>query len=329
MNFDVEERTILMVRHGSHAYGLNTETSDLDIKGIAIEPRNFHLGFMHTFEQYERMGNKYGGDLASLQHLKGTELDLVVYSLKKFARLAAECNPNIIEVLHIDDSDVLHIDKFGETLREYKDDFLSTKARHTFAGYAHAQLKRIKTHKAWLMDPPKAAPTRASFGLSETTKVSQSELGAFEAAVKDGIDIEVPKDVLSLFTREKQYQSAKTHWDQYCTWVKQRNPKRAELEAKYGYDTKHGMHLLRLMRMCKEIMLTGKVIVKRPDRDDLLGVRAGNLSYEFLIEEAERLERECDEIYKTGTSPLPKVPDRESLDRLVIQLTDEYLRLYG
>src|ERR1039458_5020213 len=35
--------------------------------------------------------------------------------------------------------------------------------------------------------------------------------------------------------------------DQYNGWKAQRNPKRAELEAKFGYDTKHAMHLVRLM----------------------------------------------------------------------------------
>ena len=327
MNFDVEKRTILTVRHGSHAYGLNTPTSDIDIKGVCIEPREYHLGFMHVFEQYERMNNVYGGDLPSLQSLKGTEVDLVVYSLKKFARLAADCNPNIIEVLHVADEDVLHINRWGETLRAHKDEFLSKKAKFTFAGYAHAQLKRIKTHKAWLLDPPKAPPNRKDFGLSETTKVSQSELGAFEAAVKDGIEIELPKDVLTLFTREKQYQAAKLHWDQYQNWVKTRNAKRAELEAKFGYDTKHGMHLLRLMRMCREIMLTGKVVVKRPDREELLAIRFGGMSYEELIQEAENLEAECEELYES--SPLPRTPDREKLDRLIIEMTDEFLGLYG
>ena len=42
---------ILLVTHGSHAYGLNTPTSDLDIKGIAIPPREYFLGFANSFEQ--------------------------------------------------------------------------------------------------------------------------------------------------------------------------------------------------------------------------------------------------------------------------------------
>src|ERR1044072_8096814 len=141
MNFDLDARTILKVKHGSHAYGTNVVTSDVDVKGVCIEPLSHQLGFLHSFEQHELMASR------------GHSHDLVIYSLKKFAKLAADCNPNIIEVLHVDDSDVLFIDEFGDRLREIRDEFLSKKAKFTFSGYAHAQLKRIKTHRAWLLDP--------------------------------------------------------------------------------------------------------------------------------------------------------------------------------
>lgn len=315
MEFDIEKRTILLVRHGSHAYGLNVPSSDEDFKGVCIKPSRFYLGFLSRFEQHEHMGSKSGG------------VDRVVYSLDKFAGLAADCNPNIIEVLHVADEDVLQCDEYGEELRAHRDDFLSKKAKHTFAGYAYAQLKKIKTHRAWLLDPPKAPPSRREFGLPETTKVSKSELGAYDAMLESGVDVELPKDVVTLFTREKAYQAAKTHFDQYCNWVKTRNPARAELEAKFGYDTKHGMHLLRLTRMCKEILIEGRVHVKRADRDELLEVRFGRRSYDSLVDEAERLTEECNSLYEG--SRLRKEPNRQALDALVVGMTERYLRLYG
>lgn len=330
MHFDVEKRTILLVKHGSHAYGLNVPTSDEDFKGVCIKPKECYLGFTRTFDQLERMGNKEGGNLAILKSRVGKDADVVIYSLDKFARLAADCNPNIIEVLHVSESSVLHVDEFGEALRGIRNEFLSKKAKFTFSGYAHAQLNRIKTHRSWLLNPPKEAPSRKDFHLSETTKVSQSELGAFEAAVREGMEIELPKDVLTLFTREKQYQAAKTHYDQYLNWVKTRNPARAELEVKYGYDTKHGMHLLRLQRMALEIMMDHVVYVdrrERGDRDELLEVRFGNRSYDSLVEEAENLEAQATELYKTST--LRKEPDRNMLDTFVVEMTERYLRLHG
>lgn len=316
MNFDVTARTILRVRHGSQAYGTNTPTSDLDIKGVCIEPLSHLVGFLHRFDQYEK------------SVAKGHEQDEVIYSLKKFASLAADCNPNIIEVLHVDDSDVLFCDEFGEELRSHRDKFLSRRAKHTFSGYAHAQLKRIKTHREWLLNPPQGVPDRKDFGLSDTQKVSASELGAFESVIAQGIEVELPKGVLTLFVREKAYQAKKTHYDQYQNWVKSRNPARAELEAKYGFDTKHGMHLLRLMRMCEEIMTTGKVLVRRPDAKELLAIRYGSMNYDALIEAAEKIEARCAELYERPESEqlLPKEPDRVFLDDLVVDMTLRYYK---
>lgn len=315
MHFDVENRTIILVRHGSHAYGTNIEGSDEDFKGVCIKPKECYFGFMQRFEQFEHMGSKSDG------------IDKVVYSLDKFASLAADCNPNIIEILHVDDNDVLHMDEFGEQLRSVRDKFLSKKAKFTFAGYAHAQLKRIKTHRSWLLDPPKGAPVREDFGLSDSHKVSKSELGAFDSMNEQGLADELPKGVITLFVKEKAYQAAKTHYDQYNNWVKSRNVARAELEAKFGLDTKHAMHLVRLMRMCKEILVTGKVQVKRPDFEELISIRNGAWSYDQIVAHAETLDAECDQLYLTST--LKKEPDRAALDRFVIDLTDRYLSKYG
>jgi hypothetical protein len=138
------------------------------------------------------------------------------------------------------------------------------------------------------------------------------------------------KDMLTVFTREKQYQSAKMHFDQYLNWKKTRNPARAELEAKHGFDTKHGMHLLRLQTMAVEILQDHRVYVDRQlrgDRDVFLDVRHGRVPYEPLIERAEALEARCDELYKTST--LRKEPDRASLDARIVDMTDRYLSLHG
>jgi predicted nucleotidyltransferase len=338
MNFNVDERTIFLARHGSHAYGLNTPTSDEDFKGICIKPKEFYFGFLHNFEQHEHMGSKTDG------------IDKVVYSLDKFARLAADCNPSIIEVLFVDDSDVLKCDAYGEQLRENREHFLSKKARWTFSGYATAQFKRIKTHREWLLNPPKAPPARNDFGLTDQIKVSKSELGAFDSmfnlktvddeavspervdelveTARSVLNVELPKDVITLFTREKAFQAAQTHWGQYQNWLKTRNPARAELEAKFKMDTKHEMHLVRLMLMCKEMLTSGNVIVKRPDREYLLGIRNGKLPYDELVEVYETLDAECEELYQIS-NVLPKEPDRVYLDQLISGMTDTYLRNHG
>lgn len=348
----IEDNTALLVRHGSHAYGTNTATSDEDFKGIAIPTKPYFLGTMHRFEQAE---------------LKAPDPDAVIYDIRKFFNLAADCNPNIIEVLHTDPSDHFIVSPIGEEILAHKDDFLSKKIKFTFMGYSVAQLKRIKTHKRWIMNPPKAPPTRASLGLPEQTLIPADQLMAAQAEVQKELDrfqfdfmegmeesakvglrstvsemlaelkitsdqhweaaarkIGLSDNLILVMQREREYAGAKREWDQYQNWKKTRNPARAALEEKYGYDTKHAYHLVRLIRMCREILTTGKVLVKRPDREELLTIRNGAWSYDQLIEFADREEKELNELYTT-TTILPKMPDREKLDALCIRLVERSL----
>lgn len=303
------EQTILFVRHGSHAYGTNIETSDTDYKGVAIPPEEYFLGFNSVFEQAE-----------------GHDPDLVVYDIRKFMRLAADCNPNIVELLYADPVDVLDITSAGASLRAHRSAFLSKKAKHTFSGYAMSQLKRIKTHRRWLLSPPTEAPTRKAYNLPENQKVlSPDQQGAYDDLVGKGIIDETTMDAnfLLVLEREKSYLAAKREWEQYQNWKASRNKQRAELEAKYGYDTKHAMHLVRLMRMCREILTTGEVLVKRPDAKELLEIRYGTWSYDKLMGWANDQDAELEELARV--SSLPNSPDRQVLDRLCIDLVAESL----
>lgn len=348
----IHTNTLFATLHGSHAYGLNTETSDIDVKGVAFAPREVYLGFNQGFEQAE-------------QH---EPYDLVIFELRKFMRLAAACNPNIIEILHTSPSEFIHLTEQGQRLLDNKDDFLSMKAKHTFAGYAHSQLQRIQTHYRWLKNPPQSQPQRVDFGLPQTTVIPADQLGVVQAAImkklesfdfdwnlldeasrihlkgcislflaemqltedeiwiRTGRSLGMDENFLELLKKERQYKTKLDEWRSYQTWLETRNEKRAALETKFGYDTKHGMHLVRLMKMCMEIMQTGKVNVKRTeDREELLAIRNnGTWSYEQLIEWSEKQERMLNALYlkmkkehEAGKPTIiPFEPNRAKLDAL-------------
>lgn len=334
----IDNGTVLLVRHGSFAYGTNIESSDIDVKGICIPTKEYFLGFTKKFEQAE---------------LKAPNPDAVIYDIRKFFNLAADSNPSIIEVLHTDPSDHFVVTPIGQEIIDHKDDFLSKKAKFTFSGYAVSQLHRIKLHKKWLMSPATEPPTRASLGLPDQTIIPQDQLTAAFSEVQKELDrfqfnfmenldesskieiratmtemlaelkitsdqhwesaarkVGLSDNFIEIMQKERQYANAKRNWDQYQNWKKTRNPARAELEAKYGYDSKCALHLVRLMRMGKEILTTGKVIVKRPDREELLSIRNGAWTYDQLLEFADKEEKLLNEAYLT-CNILPKSPDRE------------------
>lgn len=361
MEFDVAQRTIYLARHGSHAYGLATPTSDVDVKGVCIAPMAYHFGFTKSFEQQELLA------------AKGNPEDKTVYALDKFARLAANGNPAIIEVLFVDDSDVLVADEFGERLRAMREQFLSKKARFTFSGYAHDQLKRIERHRRWLTKGKPVRPTREECGLPERTVISADQLAAAQSAItkklarwnlddmteiepamrivltslmRDSLaEMQIASDTawkaagrtigysenfLVLLDCERRYKARMDECDAYDEWELKRNPARAELERKFGYDTKHGSHLIRLMRMCREIMQGKGVIVKRPDAEELLAIKLhGTMSYDTLIAEATALDLECKELYESRSCTLRREPNRAWLDEQVVDMTARYLAKHG
>lgn len=347
----VHSNTIFASLHGSHAYGLNTETSDMDIKGVCIAPKEVYFGFSKGFEQAE------GKD----------PYDLSIFELKKFFKLASACNPNIIEVLFTEPSEYVCITSLGEKLVASRDKFLSLRARHTFAGYAKSQLGRINTHYKWLKNPPAKKPERAEFGLEENSKIPAEQLGAAITEIKKKIEsfdfnweildeadrISLKNNIAGFFAemklteddiwvrtargighdenfikilkKERQHKAKLEEWNQYQHWITTRNPKRAALEAKFGYDTKHASHLVRLLKMCKEIIETGKVNVKRKeDREELLAIKNhGTMAYEQLIEWADKTEKKISILAKTSQI-LPKEPDYVFLDNLCSEIIQEF-----
>jgi len=80
--------------------------------------------------------------------------------------------------------------------------------------------------------------------------------------------------------------------------------------------------------MCREILTTGKVVVKRPDREELLAIRNGAWSYDRLVEWAEAEDVELEQLYKTSKA-LPQTPDRKYLDKLCISLVEKSLSKYS
>jgi uncharacterized protein len=202
---------------------------------------------------------------------------------------------------------------------------LSKRVEATFAGYALAQLKRIHTHRRWLLSPPREEPTRSQFGLPERSTIPKDQLGALEALMERGdlAGAALPENFLDVLAREKRHRAARREWEQHRQWERERNPKRAALEAAHGYDTKHAMHLVRLLRMAIEILRDGRVIVRRPDRDELLAVRDGAWSYDELEERCDALRGQLADVATTST--LRAEPDTDALDSLCAEIVERAL----
>jgi predicted nucleotidyltransferase len=259
----LNENTIYVTLHGSQAYGLANEFSDTDVKGICIPPREVEYHLYHRFEQAENSPD-LEKKLEHLKNPKNPKFESTIYSLRKFFLLAAEVNPNIIELLWTDPKHHF-ISKFPmDKIIENRNLFLSNKARYTFAGYAVAQAKKIERHRKWIVLGEVKPPTREQFGLPTVepkgveevrgymkSKVEQWNLNQFP--IDEMLRAELKDNIWELLTNVSGREISVANWpDEYHSGVLNQmklewnlkdevvafiNAERAYSKAKQVYDS--------------------------------------------------------------------------------------------
>ena len=133
---------------GSEAYGCSSGSSDVDLYGFCIPPKNVvfpHLsgeifGFgrqVQRFEQYQQ------------HHIRPEdgskkEYDITIYSIVKYFQLLMENNPNMIDSIFTPRRCVVHTTAVSELVRSNRRLFLHKGAMFKLRGYAFAQMAKIK-----------------------------------------------------------------------------------------------------------------------------------------------------------------------------------------
>jgi predicted nucleotidyltransferase len=152
---------------GSVAYGVSGDSSDMDVYGFAIPPKEMifpHLvgeipGFGTQTKRFEQYQQHHMFDKDALGG-KGRTYDVQIYNIVKYFQLAMENNPNMIDSLFTPATCVLHSTRVGNRVREQRHLFLHKGAWHTFKGYAYSQL-----HKMAIKEPQgKRAELREKYG---------------------------------------------------------------------------------------------------------------------------------------------------------------------
>lgn len=132
---------------------------------------------------------------------------------------------------------------------------------------------------------------------------------------------EVGEFVCQLSINENEYKKDLDNIEKLWEWRTKRNEKRSVLEEHFGYDTKHGSHLFRLLIGAKNILETGEYH-PRLTGDNLKlvkGILNGERTYEWVIEEAAKMEAELETLYKKST--LPKTPNHKKANELLLELS--------
>lgn len=143
--------TILLGVAGSALHGINTDESDDDRMGVLCEPPRCVIG-LDRFEQYQHRTAPAG------ERSRPGDVDVTVYGLRKWTRLAAQGNPTLLLLAFTPDSRVLLETDAGRDLRGMAEAFGSRSAANKFIGYLDSQrakmlgLKSQRTNRPELIE---------------------------------------------------------------------------------------------------------------------------------------------------------------------------------
>jgi hypothetical protein len=134
--------TILRCQVGSGVHGTSIAgTDDRDEMGICVEPPEYVIG-LQRYEQYiYRTATERTGD--PNEPSQPGDLDLTVFSLRKWLRLALAGNPTVLLPLFAPEHEIVTITDLGRELRDRTDMIVSRQAGERFAGYLRQQRQRM------------------------------------------------------------------------------------------------------------------------------------------------------------------------------------------
>lgn len=349
---DLKNKNLLLFEaiSGSRAFGLATESSDTDIKGVYYLPKEDFFGLNY------------------IPQISNETNDITYYEIGRFVELLQKNNPNILEILASPEDCILYKHPLMDLLKT--EDFLSKLCKDTFTGYAVSQIKKAKGLNKKIVNP--IDKERKSildfcfilagqgsvalkkwlheFSVSEgQNSLSQEQCGLVSIDHTKGMFAlfydesgtlgykgiiqneeanqvsvsSVPKDekpTAYLFCNLDAYSVYCKDYREFWKWVAERNEDRYNVNQNHGqnYDSKNMMHTIRLLQSCEHILKTGSMQIRVKNRDELLDIKAGKRSYDHVMEKAENLVLSIEHYY--SISNLPDTPDLDKTTQNLIEI---------
>lgn len=315
------DRIMFLTLGGSHSYGTNTATSDVDIRGCTMNNASELIG------------------LSNFEQVVETNTDTTVYSFNKLVSLVLNCNPNTIEMLGCRPEHYIYMTDIGQEMIDNRKMFLSKRALHSFGGYANQQLNRLENALARdrLAQAQKEEHIRRS--MENSVKSFESRYTDFEAgsiklftdvSTREDLDSEVFADIHLTHFPARQFNSMMNDLHNVIGTYEKLNHRNKKKDD--AHLNKHAMHLVRLYLMCIDLLEKEEIITYREDDLGLLmDIRNGMYQNEDhtykpeFFDIVKDLKKRLD--YAKENTSLPDHPDMKKVEEFVMSVNRRALNV--
>ena len=313
-NPHLKDRIIFLTLGGSYSYGTNVETSDVDVRGCALNSPSDLLG------------------LTNFEQVVNTQTDTTVYSFNKLVSLLLNCNPNTIEMLGCKPEHYFYLTNVGKEMIDNRKLFMSRRAVQSFGGYATQQLRRLENALARdkLSQARREEHIRNSMEgavrsfKSRYTSFDKGSVQLYTAeSQREDLDREIFANIHLEGYPAREFNSMMNDLHNVLADYEKLNHRNKKKDD--NHLNKHAMHLIRLYLMCLDILEKGDIITYREaDRGLLMSIRHGEYQREDgtyrqeFFDMVSEFEKKL--AYAKENTSLPEHPDMKKVEEFVMDV---------
>ena len=355
-------KPLLIVIRGSQAYGTNLPTSDTDYAGVYIQSQDDIFGTSYkeqinddkndtVFYELKRFLELVASNNPTILELMNTPEDCIIYKHPLYDTILAWKEVFITKVCakSFGGYAIQQIKKAkGQNKKQNWEkekverktplDFCFLhKGEHSISLVDYMMEKGMDQRFCGLSKIPHSRDLYALFYdfKSEETNGEGNNFNFHGISFENSNDvrlssipIDCPKSYfIGHITYNKDaYSQHCKDYNSYQEWLNNRNEQRWVDVESHGQkiDGKNMMHCLRLLEMAREIGEGNGIIVRRPNREELISIRKGEVDLQSLIDRAEKDILEIDEIFEK--SELPESVDKDLVNKLLTSIRKQFYK---
>lgn len=293
---------------GSHSYGLATETSDLDIRGIAMNTRDELLSYQ------------------DFQDVKDTGTDSIIYSFNKTLSMLSKNNPNVLEIFGYRPEYRLFVSDVAQRLLDNPKWFLSQLCAESYTGFIDKQMRKLSNKSVRQVSQTeregyilRSIQNAMNGFLPRHTQIEGDNLKLYiDASDHEDFDSEIFMDINLSHYPLRDWTGL---WNEMKSIVNSYNKigQKAEKPMTRKALAKHQSTIVMLYYIGIDILEKEDVIVYREKEHDLLrSIRNGNFlddnnqTTQEFFELVSELDKRFD--YAKKNTSLPETPDYKAIE---------------